>query len=72
VFQLKKFLKDNTVMAKIKITQVKSSIGATKRQKATLAALGLRKMNQTVEHEATPQIIGMTQKMGHLLSVEEV
>jgi large subunit ribosomal protein L30 len=59
-------------MAKIKITQVKSSIGATKRQKATLAALGLRKMNQTVEHEATPQIIGMTQKMGHLLSVEEV
>lgn len=59
-------------MAKIKITQVKSSIGATKRQKATLAALGLRKMNQTVEHEATPQIIGMTQKMGHLLSIEEV
>ncbi|HKL34322.1 MAG TPA: 50S ribosomal protein L30 [Tangfeifania sp.] len=59
-------------MAKIKITQVKSSIGATKRQKATLAALGLRKMNQTVEHEATPQIIGMTKKMGHLLSVEEV
>ena len=59
-------------MAKIKITQVKSSIGATKRQKATLAALGLRKLNQTVEHEATPQIIGMTQKMGHLLSVEEV
>jgi large subunit ribosomal protein L30 len=59
-------------MAKLKITQVKSSIGATKRQKATLAALGLRKMNQTVEHDATPQIIGMTQKMGHLLSVEEV
>ncbi len=59
-------------MAKLKITQVKSSIGATKRQKATLAALGLRKLNQTVEHEATPQIIGMTQKMRHLLSIEEV
>jgi len=69
---LKKFLKDNTVMAKLKITQVKSSIGATKRQKATLASLGLRKLNQTVEHEATAQIIGMTKKMGHLLSVEEV
>ena len=59
-------------MARIKITQVKSSIGSTKRQKATLAALGLRKLNQTVEHEATPQVIGMANKMGHLLSVEEV
>jgi large subunit ribosomal protein L30 len=59
-------------MAKIKITQVKSSIGSTKRQKATLEALGLRKMNQTVEHEATPQVVGMTQKVGHLVSVEEV
>jgi large subunit ribosomal protein L30 len=59
-------------MAKIKITQVKSSIGSTKRQKATLEALGLRKMNQTVEHEATPQVIGMAQKVGHLVSVEEV
>ncbi|MGC9352794.1 MAG: 50S ribosomal protein L30 [Mariniphaga sp.] len=59
-------------MAKIKITQVKSSIGSTKRQKATLEALGLRKMNQTVEHEATPQVVGMAQKVGHLVSVEEV
>ncbi|RIH65150.1 50S ribosomal protein L30 [Mariniphaga sediminis] len=59
-------------MAKIKITQVKSSIGSTKRQKATLEALGLRKLNQTVEHEATPQVMGMAQKVGHLVSVEEV
>ena len=59
-------------MAKLKITQVKSSIGSTKRQKATLQALGLRKLNQTVELEATPQIVGMTKKLGHLLSVEEV
>jgi large subunit ribosomal protein L30 len=59
-------------MAKIKIKQVKSSIGSTKRQKATLEALGLRKMNQTVEHEATPQVVGMANKVGHLISVEEV
>ena len=59
-------------MAKLRITQVKSSIGSTKRQKATMEALGLRKMQQTVEHEATPQIIGMVNKMRHLLNVEEV
>jgi large subunit ribosomal protein L30 len=59
-------------MAKVKITQVKSSIGSTKRQKATLEALGLRKMNQPVEHEATPQVVGMANKVGHLISVEEV
>jgi large subunit ribosomal protein L30 len=59
-------------MAKIKITQVKSSIGSTKRQKATLEALGLKKLNQTVEHEATPQVVGMARKVGHLVNVEEV
>jgi len=59
-------------MAKLRITQVKSSIGSTKRQKATLEALGLKKLNQTVEHEATPQIVGMVNKMRHLISVEEV
>lgn len=59
-------------MAKIRITQVKSVIGSTKRQKATMEALGLKKMHQTVEHEATPQIIGMVNKMRHLISVEEV
>jgi len=72
VFQWKKYLKDNTVMAKIRITQVKSTIGSTKRQKATMEALGISKMHHTVEHEATPQIIGMVNKMRHLLTVEEV
>lgn len=59
-------------MAKIKITQVKSGIGSTKRQKATLVALGLKKLHRPIEHEATPQIIGMVNKMRHLISVEEV
>ncbi len=59
-------------MAKLKITQVKSTIGSTKRQKAIMAALGLKKLNQTVEHDATPQIVGMVNKMRHLISVEEV
>ncbi len=59
-------------MAKIKITQVKSSIGSTKRQKATLEALGLKKLNNPIIHEATPQIIGMVNKMRHLVTVEEV
>lgn len=59
-------------MAKVKITQIKSSIGSTKRQVATLEALGLRKMNQTVEHEATPQVMGMANKVRHLVRVEEV
>jgi len=59
-------------MAKLKITQVKSTIGSTKRQKAIMAALGLKKINQTVEHDATPQIVGMVNKMRHLISVEEV
>ncbi len=59
-------------MAKIRITQVKSSIGSTKRQKATLEALGLRKLNQTVEHDVTPQVVGMASKVSHLVSVEEV
>lgn len=72
VYRYKKFLKDNTVMAKLKITQVKSSIGSTKRQKLTLAALGLKKLNRPIIHEATPQIVGMVNKMRHLISVEEV
>jgi len=59
-------------MAKLRITQIKSSIGSTKRQKATLEALGLRKLHQTVEHEATPQIIGMANKMRHLIKIEEL
>lgn len=59
-------------MAKIKITQVRSKIGSTLRQKKTLQALGLRKLNQTVELEATPQIKGMVTKVNHLVKVEEV
>lgn len=58
-------------MAKIKITQVKSVIDRSKRQKATMKALGLRKMNQTVEHEGTPQILGMVDKVRHLITIEE-
>ena len=59
-------------MGKIKITQVRSTIGRDKSQKATIAALGLKKMHQTVEHEVTPQIKGMVAKVAHLVSVEEV
>ncbi|ASB48462.1 MULTISPECIES: 50S ribosomal protein L30 [Marinilabiliaceae] len=58
-------------MAKIKVTQVKSKIGATTRQKRTLEALGLKKLNNTVEHDDTPQIMGMVDKVKHLLSVEK-
>lgn len=59
-------------MAKIKITQVKSKIGSDKTQKATLIALGIKKLNHSVEHEATPQILGMVNKVKHLVIVEEV
>lgn len=59
-------------MAKVKITQTRSRIGSTKRQKYTLDALGLKKMNRTVEHENTPQIQGMIKKVLHLIKVEEV
>ncbi|HYW96533.1 MAG TPA: 50S ribosomal protein L30 [Bacteroidales bacterium] len=59
-------------MAKIKITQVKSKIGSTQRQKKTLEALGLKKMHHNVEVEATPQILGMVNKVSHLLKVEKL
>lgn len=59
-------------MAKIKITLVKSSIGSTKHQKLILESLGLGKMNSSVEHEANPQIVGMVNKMKHLIKVEEI
>ena len=59
-------------MAKVKITQVKSVIDRTKRQKNTMIALGIKKMNQSVEHEATPQILGMINKVSHLVVVEEI
>ena len=59
-------------MAKIKITQLKSGIDRPERQKRTLVALGLRKLNATVEVEATPQILGMVKTVNHLVKVEEV
>jgi large subunit ribosomal protein L30 len=59
-------------MGKIKVTQIRSKIGSPKRQKATLEALGLRKMNSSVEIEATPQILGMVTKVRHLVKVEEL
>jgi large subunit ribosomal protein L30 len=57
-------------MSKVKITLVKSPIDKTKRQKNTLTALGFRKMNQTVEHEANAQINGMIRVVQHLVQVE--
>ncbi len=59
-------------MAKIKITQIKSGIDRSERQKQTLIALGLRKINATREVEATPQILGMVNKVNHLIKVEAV
>ena len=59
-------------MSKIKITQVRSVIDRPERQKQTMYALGLRKMNATVEVEATPQILGMVRKVEHMVAVEEV
>ena len=59
-------------MKKIKLTQVKSIIGRTARQKATIVALGLGKINKSVEHNVTPQILGMVNKVSHLIKVEEI
>ena len=56
-------------MAKIKIQQVRSTIKCLKVQKETMIALGLRKMNAVVEHEATPAILGMVEKVKHLVKV---
>ena len=59
-------------MAKIKVTQVKSGIDRSERQKLTLQALGLNKLNASKEVEATPQILGMVKKVSHLVKVEEI
>lgn len=58
-------------MATIKITQVRSIIKRPQRQKDTMKALGLTKMNKSVEVEATPQILGMVDKVKHLVKIEE-
>jgi large subunit ribosomal protein L30 len=59
-------------MKKIKVTQIKSAIDRSERQKLTLKALGLNKMNAAKEVEATPQILGMIRKVNHLIKVEEL
>lgn len=59
-------------MAKVKITQVKSKNGATKRQIANLVSLGIHRLHQTVEVELTPVTKGMIEKVQHLVIVEEI
>jgi large subunit ribosomal protein L30 len=59
-------------MAKIRITQVKSKNGKPERQKRTLEALGIHKLNHSVEVEASPQILGMVAKVSHLVKVEKI
>jgi large subunit ribosomal protein L30 len=59
-------------MKKYKITQVRSAIKRPGNQKRTLEALGLRKINHSVEHQATPQIEGMIDAVKHLVTVEEI
>ena len=58
-------------MATIKVKQIKSAIGRTKTQRRTLEALGLKKLHQVVEHEATPSILGMVAAVGHLVEVQK-
>ena len=59
-------------MAKIKITQIKSVIDRSERQKKTIEALGLKKIIHSVEVEATAAIIGMVRKVNHLVAVESI
>ncbi|MDH3891449.1 MAG: 50S ribosomal protein L30 [candidate division Zixibacteria bacterium] len=59
-------------MAKLKVTQIRSTIDRKEPQKRTIKALGLGKINRTVIHEATPQIRGMVKSVIHLVSVEEI
>jgi len=58
-------------MGKIKVTKVKSAINRTQNQKRILEALGLNRIGQTIEHDASPSILGMVNKVSHLVSVEE-
>jgi large subunit ribosomal protein L30 len=59
-------------MSKILVTKTRSAINRTSKQKLTLEALGLKKIGQTVEHDDTPNILGMIDKVSHLVSVETV
>lgn len=62
----------NNTSRKITVKQLKSTIKCPKKQKLTLKALGLRKINHQVEHLSTPQILGMVNKIKHLVQVEEI
>lgn len=59
-------------MAKIRITQIRSKIGSTQRQKKTIDALGLKRIRHTVEHEDNQVIRGMIKKVEHLVTIEEI
>ncbi len=59
-------------MAKLRVKWVRSAIGHPKDQKATIKALGLRKLQRTVEHDDNPAIRGMIRKVVHLVQVEEI
>lgn len=59
-------------MKKVRITQVRSAINRPNRQKLTLVALGIKKLNRPKDHVATPQVLGMIHKVQHLLKVEEI
>lgn len=59
-------------MKRVRIEQIKSGIGRPARQKKTLQALGLRRIHHVVEHNATPQILGMIAKISHLVKYEEI
>jgi large subunit ribosomal protein L30 len=58
-------------MAKLKITQVRSQIGQSKKHRGTLRALGLGKIGRTAEHPESPETLGMLRKVGHLVRVDE-
>ena len=57
--------------AEIKITLIRSQIGASARQKAVLSGLGLTKLNKSVALKATPEVLGMVEKVDHMVRVEE-
>ena len=59
-------------MSKVRVTQVRSAINRPERQKRTLVALGIKKLNRPKDHEATPQVLGMIDKVKHLVKVEEI
>lgn len=59
-------------MKRVRITQTRSAINRPNRQKLTIKALGIKKLHNPKEHEATPQILGMIEKVKHLLKVEEI